>query len=444
VPNDELAETFAEIPADSDVGYLRAHVAGTDEAREAVLDQSIPQTAAVKRSTTPRSASTYDGEPKFEPIEGTELSYAVNTATSVIQVGSAYYACEQGVWYLAAAPSGPWTVATKIPDEISEIPPSSPVYNVTHVHIYESTPEVVYVGYTPGYTGSYVSHSCVVYGTGWLYRPWWGSYYYARPATWGFHVGGIPGTDGASASAGRTGPSASPSGSAAGAAMAGAAGGARPDTDPMREPGTAPGIAPGIGRGTGTGVQPAPPVRRRIETRQRAATSTRDQATPTGWRRPATGPTRATERPALRRTAPTTSTPTATATCTVATTTAAGTVATAAVGPRPTACRRGETPRVPRPATVAPRPLPIEAGRPPVNRPQPGTRPSMQQPSTRPSTQQQTRPSTPSYSGGSSMNRDYNARQRGSQRSQQYHSGSRSGSRPSGATRSRGGGARRR
>jgi hypothetical protein len=27
-----------------------------------------------------------------------------------------------------------------------------------------------------------------VYGTGWYYRPWYGSYYYPRPATWGFHV----------------------------------------------------------------------------------------------------------------------------------------------------------------------------------------------------------------------------------------------------------------
>ena len=50
VPNDELSATFAEISPDSDIGYLRAHVAGTDEAREAVLEQSIPQTAAVDRS----------------------------------------------------------------------------------------------------------------------------------------------------------------------------------------------------------------------------------------------------------------------------------------------------------------------------------------------------------------------------------------------------------
>ena len=40
-------------------------------------------------------------------------------------------------------------------DEIKKIPPSEPVYNVTYVDVYESTPEVVYVGYTPGYMWSY-------------------------------------------------------------------------------------------------------------------------------------------------------------------------------------------------------------------------------------------------------------------------------------------------
>jgi len=59
---------------------------------------------------------------------------------------------------------------------------------VTYVEIYESTPEYVYVGYTPGYTGTYVHHTTVVYGTGWYYPPWWGRYYYPRYSTWGWHM----------------------------------------------------------------------------------------------------------------------------------------------------------------------------------------------------------------------------------------------------------------
>jgi hypothetical protein len=71
---------------------------------------------------------------------------------------------------------------------IYTIPPSSPLYNVKYVYVYDVTPQVVYVGYYPGYMGSYVYGPTIVYGTGWWYRPWWGVYYYPRPVTYGFHV----------------------------------------------------------------------------------------------------------------------------------------------------------------------------------------------------------------------------------------------------------------
>jgi hypothetical protein len=188
VANDELSEQFSQIPADSDVGYLRASVAGTDEAREALLEQSVPQTAAVKTTAGASFTVTYDGAPEFKPIEGTKMTYAVNTTAAVIWSGGRYYACDQGIWYDSGSATGPWTVSKQVPDEIYTIPASNPLYNVTYVKVYDSTPEVVYVGYTPGYTSSYVSHGCVVWGTGWWYRPWWGPWYYPRPATWGFHV----------------------------------------------------------------------------------------------------------------------------------------------------------------------------------------------------------------------------------------------------------------
>ena len=78
--------------------------------------------------------------------------------------------------------------ANILPDEIYEIPANSPVYNVTYVEVYQSTPEVVYVGYYPGYTHSYVHTNVVVWGTGWWHPGWVGRWYYPRPATWGFHV----------------------------------------------------------------------------------------------------------------------------------------------------------------------------------------------------------------------------------------------------------------
>ena len=47
-------------------------------------------------------------------------------------------------------------MATSVPAVIYSIPPSSPVHYVTYVRVYDWTPQVVYVGYTPGYYGTYV------------------------------------------------------------------------------------------------------------------------------------------------------------------------------------------------------------------------------------------------------------------------------------------------
>jgi hypothetical protein len=194
VRSDELPASFADIPPASDIGGLRSSVAGTPEAEDAVADAAIPQTAAIKRSEASLTVE-YDGKPKFEKISGTSVAYAVNTSSQVLEINDRYYAVDNGVWFTSRSASGPWIVADQVPeDEIAKIPPSSPVYNTTHVHVYESTPEVVYVGYTPGYMWSFPYYGVPVYGTGWYYPPYWGSFYYPRPPTWGFHVGYNPWT----------------------------------------------------------------------------------------------------------------------------------------------------------------------------------------------------------------------------------------------------------
>jgi len=191
---DRLPASFKEIPPDSEVGGLRVSVAGTEEADNALLDAQIPQTAAIKRNEAKFEAQ-YDGAPKFEKIAGTSVAYAVNSGAQILEIGGRYYAVDSGVWFTSAKPTGPWVVADKIPDqEIQKIPPSSPVYNTTYVTVYQSTPEVVYVGYTPGYMWSYPYYGVPVYGTGWYYPPYWGAVYYPRPPTWGLHVGYNPWT----------------------------------------------------------------------------------------------------------------------------------------------------------------------------------------------------------------------------------------------------------
>jgi len=194
VESDELPAAFQQIPADSSQADSRVYVAGTDEAREAVMDAQIPQTAAVSRGRVDIEVS-YDGTPRFDSIKGTDLEYAENTGSTVLKSGKYYYLVEDAVWYVGSTPTGPWDVAESRPDEVDAIPAESPVYNVKYVYIYETTPEVVYVGYTPGYTGSYVYRTTIVYGTGWYYRPWISPYYYyPHQATWGFHISYNPWT----------------------------------------------------------------------------------------------------------------------------------------------------------------------------------------------------------------------------------------------------------
>jgi hypothetical protein len=187
VEPDQVPEGFADIPAESDMGSVRASVAGTQEAREAVLENQIPQTAEVDRKEAKLEVS-YDGSPRFEPVGKTDMKYAVNTDKSVLLIGGRYYCCDDAIWFESGSATGPWIVSTRVPDEVQEIPPESPVYNVKYVYIYDYTPSVVYVGYTPGYVNSYVYRGCVYYGTGYYYRPWYGVYYYPRPVTYGFSV----------------------------------------------------------------------------------------------------------------------------------------------------------------------------------------------------------------------------------------------------------------
>ncbi len=191
---DELPESFAEIPPASDIGGVRTSVAGTPEAEEAILDAQIPQTAAINRSEASLIVE-YDGHPEFEKIPGTDVSYAINTGVQVLRIYEKFYAVDNGVWFVSSSATGPWQVADEIPDEaIAKIPPSAPVYNTRYVYVYDSTPTVVYVGYTPGYLWSYTYYGVPVYGSGWYYPPYVGPIYYPRPWTWGLAVGYNPWT----------------------------------------------------------------------------------------------------------------------------------------------------------------------------------------------------------------------------------------------------------
>ena len=194
----QLPDDFRRIPASSPAAQVLASVPGTEEAKDAVLMAQIPTTATVDPTVAAASAQvTYDGTPKFAPIEGTSMQYATNTAQKVVQVGDVYYLCLNGVWFFATTPQGPWQTAPNVPQEIYTIPPSSPVYNVTYVTQTTLVTGEVQSSYTAGYLGAFVMGATfgavIAGGTGYYYPPYVGYYpgyvgypaYYAHPYSYG-------------------------------------------------------------------------------------------------------------------------------------------------------------------------------------------------------------------------------------------------------------------
>jgi hypothetical protein len=172
-----LPPDFANIPLSSPASGILASVPGTDEAKDAVLIAQIPTTMILNPKTAAEHAKvTYSGTPHFVPIEGTSMQYATNTADKVIQVGGVYYLCLQGVWFMSAAPEGPWTTAGSVPQVIYTIPVGSPVYNVTYVTQTTTSDGNVKSSYTAGYLGAFIMGAAVgaivANGTGYYYPPY--------------------------------------------------------------------------------------------------------------------------------------------------------------------------------------------------------------------------------------------------------------------------------
>jgi hypothetical protein len=180
--SDDLPSDFAKIPPNGPRSEVLASVPGTQEAQDAVLLAQIPTSAIVNIPEAEAKVKVqYDGDPQFKPIETTSLSYATNTQDKIIKVGDLYYLCFQAVWFMSTTPNGPWKVASSVPKDIYTIPPSSPVYNVTYVTQTQTSPTTVECDQTAGYLGMFLVGTMVgltiAYGTGYYYRP----YYYYPP-----------------------------------------------------------------------------------------------------------------------------------------------------------------------------------------------------------------------------------------------------------------------
>ncbi len=178
----DLPADFAKIPKNSPRSSVLVSVPGTDEATDAVLLAQIPNTVIVDRAKAEAAVQvSYDGEPQFQPIENTSLSYASNTQDKIIKVGDLYYLCFQGIWFMSTTPNGPWKTADSVPQEIYTIPSSSPVYNVTYVTQTTTPSGETEASSTAGYLGMFIIGAAVgatlAYGSGYYYPP----YFYHGP-----------------------------------------------------------------------------------------------------------------------------------------------------------------------------------------------------------------------------------------------------------------------
>ncbi len=174
-----LPSDFMHIPSASPAGRVLTSVPGTEEAKDAVLLAQTPTTVVVNPASAAAHVNvTYFGPPQFAPIPGTSLFYGTNTQDKVIQVGTVYYLCFQGIWFTSVTPQGPWTTATYVPQVIYTIPPSSPVYNVTYVTQTVTPTGYVEASYTSGYLGGFITGTVfgaiVFSGTGYYYPPYFG------------------------------------------------------------------------------------------------------------------------------------------------------------------------------------------------------------------------------------------------------------------------------
>ena len=188
-----LPADFKQISVEHPRSRVLASVPGTPQATEAVLLASIPRTARVNKKELKAPDVVYQGTPQFKPIEGTKtVEQAVNTDKDIVKYGDLYYLCFQGVWFMSKAATGPWEVASSIPQAIYTIPASSSSHHVTYVTVVEDDDDDddwETFAYVAAYTGLMIGWGCAVWGSGWYYPPYmYGGYrpiYYGYPHTYG-------------------------------------------------------------------------------------------------------------------------------------------------------------------------------------------------------------------------------------------------------------------
>ena len=180
----ELPEVFASIDPQGAKGHVLAAVSGTDEARLAVLEASIPRKATVSRDAGDKVNVFFQGEPVFEEIPGTSVQRAVNSSNDIFKVGEGVLPLRQRGLVCDdehGRALGSWRIQYR-PRFTRFRRPHRRITVTDTCTSTRATTNYVSTGYTSGYFGVSVAFGVAMYGSGWYYPPYYGYYpHYGYP-----------------------------------------------------------------------------------------------------------------------------------------------------------------------------------------------------------------------------------------------------------------------
>ncbi len=103
------------------LAMVTASLREQEKPKEVAVDNNPPR---IFTSSRPASLVVFDGEPVFAPIQGTSLSFAVNTNWDVFRdsATNTLYLLNNGGWLMAAGAQGPWMPAGTLPPVFGALP----------------------------------------------------------------------------------------------------------------------------------------------------------------------------------------------------------------------------------------------------------------------------------------------------------------------------------
>ena len=177
VAGSDLPPDFAKIPDHSPKENVKASVPGTPQAQAAVIANEIPQMATVDRSKA-RFTPVIDGAARSSSRSPTRRSATCSTRPRRSSWCRRASGTPSRTASGSARPprSAPGWSPPRCRPVVYSIPPSSPLYYVTHVRVYDVDTRVRRGRLHAGLSRDGVTPAAsVVYGTGYTYAPYIGA-----------------------------------------------------------------------------------------------------------------------------------------------------------------------------------------------------------------------------------------------------------------------------